>query len=192
MQKNHGKNGVMYLRCALAAKTKGKECTLHTIRLEALEEAVENRIRKMLTDFIKEEGIAETIEALLKNENEYEKALNAKNMAIAEAEEKKKKLIGKTLMAYNDRAEGILSEAVFAAVEQSAEEEIRLCEERIAAFKEERENLKKKISERGKTDWRKYIEQMKISRQTVEECIDYIEIGEKQGKEQEINIHWRF
>lgn len=192
MQKNHGKNGVMYLRCALAAKTKQKECTLHTIRLDALEEAVEKRISEIFNDFIKEESNAEAIEALLKNENEYEKALNAKSIAIAEEEERKKKLIGKILMAYNDRAEGLLSEAVFAAVEQSAEEEIRLCEERIIILKEERADLNKKINERGKTDWRKYIEQMKISRQAVEDCIDYIEIGEKQGKEQEINIHWRF
>jgi site-specific DNA recombinase len=194
MQKNHGKNGVLYLRCALAVKTKQKECVYHTIRLDSLTAAVEKRIKDILKEFIKEETWEKNKKMILESQNKYEKEIEFKEKLIHETKAEKEFISDKIVMAYNDRAKGILSENAFIAISKSAEEQIRICERKTEEIEKKIEILKNKYTERKDEikNIESCIDSMNLDREIVEECIDYIEIGEKEQGQQKINVYWRF
>ena len=178
----------------MAVKTKQKECTYHTIRLDSLTIAVEKRIKDILKEFIKEETWKKNKEMILKGQNKYEKEIEFKEKLIQETKAEKEFISEKIVMAYNDRAKGVLSENTFIDIRKSAEEQIDLCEKKTEELDREIESLKNKCSERKSEikNIESYVDNMNLDREIIEECIDYIEIGEKEQGQQKINVYWSF
>ena len=61
---------------------------------------------------------------ILKSQNKYEKEIEFKEKLIQETKAEKEFISEKIVMAYNDRAKGVLSENTFIDIRKSAEEQI--------------------------------------------------------------------
>ena len=61
-------------------------------------------------------------------------------------------------------------------------------------MREKQKKLRRKYTERKDEikNIESCIDSMNLDREIVEECIDYIEIGEKEQGQQKINVYWRF
>jgi len=194
MQKNHGKNGVIYLRCGLAVKTRQKECTLHTVRMDFLEEAVEKRIHEIINEFAENDDSMEYLAGLLGNEDDLKNTLEKKKAALDEIEQKQKRLYDMLLAAYRDKFKGTLTEESFLIIQAEIDGKMRKNSIDIEELKKETEKTEEKIrsGNGSRINLEKSIAFKGLTHSIVNDFIDYIEIGEKNNGIQEINIHWMF
>lgn len=99
---------------------------------------------------------------------------------------------------YEDKVAGGISVETFAALLQKSEQERRQKAERLDALLEEEQNAQREIENiRQWTDTiRRCLDMRELDRETVEELIDHIEVGERTEidgqRHQDIKIYYRF
>ncbi len=194
MQKNHGKKNVLYLRCGLAVKTKNKECSLHTIRLDLLTTAVEERIRELTQMYISDENNAAELLKLYCDNDDVKLEIEKKKVALEDIKRNRANISNGLTSAYMDKIKGNLTEQNFFMLQLDFHEQLKNFEHLENEIKAEIERLENKLLQGGTTEIQieKYIGFKTLTQEMVNDFIDYIEIGEKHKDTQKIKIHWMF
>ncbi len=190
-----GRTGDIYLRCRLSTKTNQRACTYHTVKLESLNAIVESKIRDMLENFICEQKDTDFLEEYCNQGEDLPDRINslqneAKTLNLIIAE------IGRTLTsAYIDKTKNIIDESEFATIKHNLQTDIENHKLRLNCIQVEIDKLneeKNALNNIGKV-LRDYTDFDKLTHETVNDFIDYIEVGEKKENNQQIiRINWLF
>ncbi len=195
IRSSKGRNGDVYLRCQLSAKTKQTACTYHTVKLESLIAVVESKIRDMLEKFMSEKGDLNFLEEYcIKSENitaqinTLQKEAKNLNTIIEE--------IGRTLTsAYVDKTKNVIVEAEFLTIKQNLNTDIENHKLRLAIINKDIDGLisqKSALKDMGKV-LKEHTHFEKLTHEIANDFLDFIEVGEKKETgRQIIRIHWHF
>lgn len=181
-----------YFRCKIYAVDPNKSlCTRHGIRYDHLEEVVIEKLRKYFNQYLDDnllfqqnvnDEINEEIESL------------SKELSLIEKQFQQKSLVLRNL--YEDKITGLITTEQFIEMNKGFSSEKDSLEKRKVVTSESIEELKAKTSNHDKlVDYAfKYKNLSELTREIVNEFIDYIEVFERDNKtnEQKIKIHWRF
>jgi len=195
MQKRYGKNRTQYLKCGLALKTKGRECSLRTIRLETLTLEVERRIRRVIESYIGDKENAEMLFESFYNKDDLAKELKKRKAALSETAKRREELSKGLASAYLDKINGNISEQHFQILRQNFDAEIHKIEEETEKTQAAAAELESNIKEKGLNTpkIREYAEFSELTHEIVNDFVDHIEIGGKdEDGGQPINIYWLF
>lgn len=194
MVKGYGKNKTIYLRCGLALKTKGKECSLHTIRMELLTELVEKKIQGFLIDFLKKEENKTELKKELQKDKAWEEGQNQAKEKREKWEQEKEKITKGFLALYLDKVNGILSDLEFSILKQSFQDKREILELEKEQIDREQKKLEQKWEQRKKKFFfEEWVQRFQLTHETVAFFLERIEVEEKkEDGEQRIQLFWRF
>lgn len=194
MNKSHGKNHTLYLKCGLALKTKNKNCKLHTVRLDFLTEEITERIYTIIKDYINFEENKILIIKHFSNENNMEKEIKNKKVYNDELFKQQNNIEKALSNAYMEKINGSISVQSFQIINNSFEDELNQINKNISNTQSHIKELDQKIKNYKVNSFEieKYIFN-ELTHEIVNDFIDFIEIGEKNSfGEQPINIYWLF
>ena len=172
-------------------------CTPHTISEIALKQIVTAEIKARAEAVTLNEGAV--VEKLKRRIAQYdEQRLAAVRKEINQLRRRVQELEGMTAKLYEDKIGGAISESTFAVLIQKTEQERLDKAERLAALLSEVEKAEQETA--AINNWtaiiRKYLDVQDLNRDTIDELIDHIEIGEHtviDGKRhQDIKVYYRF
>ena len=183
--------------CATYARTGHSVCSNHSISEITLKQIVIAEIRGQAQKVIlNEDAMLQSLKQSVKGHNDD--ALAGVRQEIAQVQHRVRELEVMNAKLYEDKINGNVSMDTFAVMMQKNEQERLQKSERLAALQSE-ENL----ANQSTTDIQKWMKLIRkhaditdLDRDTVEELIDYIIVGEAQkidGKRRrDITIHYRF
>lgn len=195
MNKRHGKNKVLYLKCGLAIKTKNRDCTLHTIRIDYLTKEITNQIHSIITKYISNQENRFLLLEYYFNKNNYKKELQQKNFLYKDSLKHKDNISKAISTSYLEKINGTLTDKSFEMLNSNFENELNQINIKLSDLKKSINDLEKKINESNTDTFEieNYIYFSELTQEIINNFIDFIEIGEanKDG-EQAINIYWLF
>lgn len=191
------RNGEHYLRCSLAYKTKdvGKNCTPHTIKLEQLIEIVEERVGRLIAEYISDNDEIDILKEYCFKKDDLKQQITEKEKELLSVKEKYIELTKVVADAYIDKAKGILTEIDFITIKDHLNEDVNKLSQRQTDIEKSIEELKTKADTLTNADevLKKYIHFNSLNHTMVNDFIDYIEVFEKnEAGEQKVLIHWLF
>jgi len=195
MQKHHGRNGIQYLKCGLALKTKNQECTLHTLRIDLLRNCVEKQIQDIVEAYTSDAQNAKMLMESFMSTDDMSADLQRKTKHLADLTRQQQELSTGLSGVYMDKVRGNLTEAQFRAIRQGIESEIQKSEAAITQLQKAIDKLEDKTrkTKRKLHTIESYIRFQALTQEMVNDFIDFIEVGEKSpADEQPIHIHWLF
>jgi len=194
MQKRYGRNKVQYLKCGLALKTKGDECTLNTIRMDVLGDVVKNEVRKIIKASITDAAQETALLEMINNKSSLQTELIKAQHSLAETHKKQQDISDALTSVYIDKVKGVLNEHEFGVIKDRLNIDMSLTQERASKAQEAIARLEGKIKSEQEHPFRisDYAEHMELNHAAVSDFIGCIEIGVKNGSEQVISIHWLF
>ena len=200
-QSQHRKNGqvVKYISysCALHLTTGRSKCSPHRVS--------EITLKRIVIDEIKSQAQAvslnETaiVDKLRRQKARYgEQHLSMVRQEITQLRRRVQELENVTAQLYEDKISGTITESTFMVLTQKNEQERLVKTERLDALLSETQQVEQDTADIRK--WaaaiRKYLDLQELDRDTIDELIDYIEIGEHTvtdgQRRQDIKVHYRF
>ena len=186
--KNHNRH---YLRCGIRYASKDA-CVGAFISVEKLEQAVLKELNRLSMEYMDEKELEESIELnsdLLAEKQKIKANITAYENSIATYSKSIKEM-------YLDKVKGILTEKDYMEMSDGFRKDKERTE---ILLKQELERLEQqeKLIENGENRYQ-IVQQYKnldhLTREIVEELIDYISVGKKipETKEIPIEIHWNF
>lgn len=191
-----GAAGDWYLRCQLSNKSRQKECSSHSIRYSAVEQAVFDKIREQAAETLAEEGnLKELLEFSEKKSGP--KPLPARQKELENVKKALENITKSVKALYFDRVSQNIEEELFFQLKEELERERAQWKRKQERMETEIANLAKGAEgrENEKAEGlRRFFTFPTLTHELVNGWIDYIEVGEKdrETKEQEIVIHWKF
>lgn len=185
--------GDWYLRCRLANKSRNKECTSHSIKYSAVEQAVLTGIRQMVNEVLqndKEEllSILKQLSGRKKKEQEIEKWYRKEQRDL-------KRLQKAFWSLYTDRINGTMTEETFCELKKEYEEEYSRQKDNQNKTLAELERIKTAVQSETEEENlpEAYFDFSRLTHEIAEDYVAFIEIGEKEGenREQKVMIHWK-
>ena len=182
-----------YLRCQFASKTRNKMCTPHSVKLNQLQEIVQNEIRELIDSVLIEENEKYLIERMsaLSDTNkvieEKTKELNHRKCIMKENKDALSSL-------YIDKVKEIITEDEYVMLKQTFNRTINQQQAAHSKLEHEIECLKIIKIETPDTITlaKKYSEFSELTNEIVVSFIDSIEVGEKDiYGNQDVHIHWK-
>ncbi|MCC5909998.1 MAG: recombinase family protein [Clostridiaceae bacterium] len=192
MNKVRAGKGREYLRCKLYARDPKKQlCTSHSIRLDLLQNMVEEKIK----NHIKRINDNDLVYKLKKEDHFLQKQMDINNeIKNLEKRIEEKNRIIKNL--YIDKVKELIPIEQFSQLNHDFISEKASLQERLKKMQQQVEGTKEKSKtvDRWFDTVRKYKNFKELSHMMVNELIEHIEIGEKDQEtvEQKIIIHWKF
>jgi len=186
---------IIYYRCRLSKKTKGRECTPHNLNAANLEKLIERKIREFISVIIKdyEDEIFKNVYKEIDNKKEYINELTKKLTEINTKLEQSQKSI---TILYLDRVNAIITEEEFVELKEHFSASKNLLIEQKGKLDKEIENAKEEASSQKSLN--ELIEKYKdidvMTYEIINDFVDFIQVGEinKLTNEQEIIINWNF
>lgn len=187
----NGDKKYVFYYCSLHKRSGGKYCSSHSVKNSKLEEILEERIRSIIQDNLDNNQIDD----MLFEPETNNKLLIKRKSQLSGLYERSEKIKKALTMVYIEKSNGIVTENEYTelkvALDQEREEIMIQCQSieiQIKEMTDERSN-----QERREGLVRKYSDFDYLSHETVNEFIDYIEVGERdKDNNQDIIIHWRF
>ncbi|SFR54326.1 recombinase family protein [Anaeromicropila populeti] len=179
-----------YLRCQLANKTRGAECTTHSIRLDLLIEQVGLEIKQLIDDIPPRDWRTEVVQ----NESiELQRRTTGINQSRKNIEIQMQDVKKAMSTLYIDKTKGLFSEEEFLDMKQSLKQELIQLEKEWKETEEKIKNFSLEVNQKGneKEGIETYIDFKNLSNEIVADFIDHIEVGEKDCYgNREIEIYW--
>lgn len=179
------------LYCQLYKRTKKEQCSPHTIKYLNLVEILEDKIRNIINEHLQHIDINEYFVF----EHDDNKILYNKQKTLTKLDTKIKQIQNAISTLYIDKANQILSEDEYMNLKETLNQQVFELKVNYKTLEDEIMRLtfnNAKHEEKEKLI-RRYADFEALDFETVNEFVDYIEIGEKdEDKNQEIIIHWRF
>ena len=191
------RNGEHYLRCSLAYKTKdsAKKCTPQTIKLEQLIEIVEDRVRRLIDEYLSDGEEAAILKEYCFKKSDYTQQIAVKEKDLRTTQGRYTELTKVVTDAYIDKTRGILTEADFVGIKERLNDEIEKLAKKQSDIENAIEAIQIKIITLRDADevLQKYTQFNTLTHAMVNDFIDYIEVFDRnESKEQKIVIHWFF
>lgn len=186
--KNHDRH---YLKCGTRYSSKDA-CVGAFISVERLERAVLDELNRMSLEYLDDQELEKSIELnsdLLVEKQQYKANIIAYEKSIATYSKSLKEM-------YLDKVKGILTEKEYMEMSESFRKDKERTELLLELEKRKLEQQEERI-QNGENRYQ-VIQQYKnlthLTREIVEELIDYISVGKKipETKEIPIEIHWNF
>lgn len=184
----------VYLYCKMHYRSKGKLCSRHSMILEDLTNIVSNKVKHIISCYLKSEAVSE-LKELISKDNDVKDRINQINKEIFNVEIKINDIKKAISMLYVDKVNGKISNEDYNELKQTLKDENSSYIKRLNTLNLEYSELEKKENNYDNLDVliNKYSDFKELTREIVNEFIDYIEIAEKDYDDsQEIVIHWNF
>lgn len=166
-----------YLRCRQHSLNADR-CSSHSIRLEQLEQAVEDRIRNLLEEYYH----PLTVEEYLKRGSKED--ISQEISQIQSRQKRYQKALGEI---YLDKSSGVLSQEEFLYLKEQYEQEEKTLSLRLSALVESYKNAPPlRHKEQTLLTW---LSQPSLTRELAAKLIDRVEVEEKDPISQTQNIH---
>lgn len=195
MLSSYNKDGkYIYLNCKLFRNSRGAMCSSHNINFRKLDNIVNERIRKLINEYLNN---AEKVTDLIANVNltNYEKLLkiklNEKNKLSKDIEDNNKALA----KLYIDKCNSLINDDEYRLIKKTVLDNISEYTKRMDIAENDISELTNNMESNKNVDKiiNKYKNFTELTNEMVFEFIDYIEIGKKiEGQEQEVIIHYNF
>ncbi len=184
-----------YLRCKLAYKTKSKECTPHSIKLDDVVRLTEDKIRGIINTYIANENNAALVIEEFNSKSNIRKSIELKEKEIKKCHSKLQETQGFLTAAYSDKVRGIISEENFISMKQIYDSDTEVYKNRMLRLEEDLKemdlhykslhNIKRMIDKCTNFEM--------LTHEIVNDFIDNIQVGEKDERgEQVVIINWLF
>jgi len=200
-QSQHRKNGqvVKYISysCGLHLTTGRSNCSPHRVSEITLKKIVIDEIKTQAKAVSLDE--AAIVDKLRRQKARYnEQHLSLTRKEITQLRHRVQELENMTAQLYEDKISGAITESTFMVLTQKNEQERLAKTERLDALLSETQQADQDTADIHK--WvkaiRKYMDLQELDRETIDELIDYIEIGEHTvidgQRHQDIKVHYRF
>jgi DNA invertase Pin-like site-specific DNA recombinase len=191
------RNGRHYLRCKLAYKTKNNDqvCTPHTIILEKLIKIVEDRVRKLINDYLSDSDEIAVLTEYCFKRDDLKQQITIKEKELSAVKARYTELTKVITDAYIDKTKGILTEADFMGIKERLNDEITKVTSKQANIENIIEDIRVKMNSLRNADevLQNYISFDTLTHTMVNDFIDYVEVFNRNpAGEQKIVIHWLF
>ena len=183
--------------CGLHIRSGRSVCSPHSVSEITLSRMIAAEIRAQAQDVMLDERAV--VEKLMRNavQNDNQRLTDARK-EVAQLQRRLKELARTNAKLYEDKIGGAISESTFAVLIQKNEQERLNKTKRLDALLPEIQAVEQKTA--AIKDWtaiiRKHLNVQTLDRETIDELIDHIEIGEHtviDGKrQQEIKVFYRF
>lgn len=182
-----GEKDDWYMRCQLANKSRKTKCTSHNIRYMQIYEVVLAHIQSLVNCYKDDEWIVDQ----LRRQNNTTQAIKNKNSMIKQLEKQLGENSNTILLLYNDRAKGIIDDSMFITLKNRIDQDSHSKKEEIKGLTNTVNELSSKTKDMSAII-KKYTTYDTLTHDMVNDFIDYIEVFEKQGDSQEVNIYYNF
>lgn len=183
-----------YLYCKLYQKSKGRQCSKHSLIFNELVTTVTDKIKQIIHSYLATEGTDE-LRKMISLEDDTKKRLNQISKEISQTKISLDGITKANTLLYVDKANGKIDENDYIELKHSMQYEKNLLTKRHDSLKKELDDFKNKDISNNNLDAliHKYASFKELTHEIVNEFIDFIEIGEKDcDKTQEVTIHWHF
>lgn len=193
---NTGKNPSgtrTYARCQLYKKSNGQHCTPHKIIFQEIEEIVLEQIRALIDCVLDNEDDVEELSKILQlNDSDIQERKHVESK-LAEFEKKKDEAKQMIKNLYLDKANGIISTAMYCEMSKDYEKSIAEYTQRMEVLSNKLKTFQE--NEKKVKDYcamvREYCQVQELNKEIVNRFIDYIEISETDSEpKQKVIIHW--
>lgn len=184
-----------YLRCSLSNKTGGNKCSTHSIKLYEIYNLVYNKINKFILDYLNNIEDKEIKDYTIKFQKDIYNNIEFKENEILKLENENEKLSNALTQLYLDKLENIISEDEFSMIKCNLNKKTEYNNNIIFDLKFQLDKLNSEINIKCNLNYitNKYSNKFKLTREIINDFIDYIEVGEKnEFNEQYIKIYWNF
>lgn len=183
-----------YLYCKLFYKSKGQQCSRHSLLLGDLTKTVTCRIKQIINSYLATEG-TEELRKMMSLKDDSKKRLHQVSKEISQTELSIEGVTKAITLLYVDKANGKIDEKEYIELKQSMQHEKYLLTKRNDALRKELNDAQNRNNSNSNLDAliHKYANFKELTHEIVNEFIDFIEIGEKDcDNTQEVTIHWCF
>ena len=192
-----GTNNDWYMRCQLANKSRGKECTSHNIRYSKIYEIVLKRIKAIVRNVLESNGNTEKLAAeLMLNDNK--KQIQQYRKEQQKAEEHINEITQSLKLLYQDRVNKAISDEMFFKLKENFDNELVELQKTSLETVQKIQKIEELIQSKDSIiqSVQRYADFSELTHEIVNDFIDYIEIDERKqndsSEEQRIIIHWNF
>ena len=196
-QSQHRKSGqvVKYISysCGLHLTTGRSNCSPHRVSEKIVIDEIKSQAQAVSLDE------AAIVDKLKRQKVRYdEQHLSMTRKEITQLRRRVQELENMTAQLYEDKISGAITESAFMVLTQKNEQERLAKTEHLDALLSETQQADQDAADIRKwvTAIRKYLDLQELDRETIDELIDYIEIGEHTvidgQRHQDINVHYRF
>lgn len=192
-----GTNNDWYMRCQLANKSRGKECTSHNIRYSKIYEIVLKRIKAIVRSVLESNGNTEKLAAeLMLNDNK--KQIQQYRKEQQKAEEHINEITQSLKLLYQDRVNKAISDEMFFKLKENFDNELVELQKTSLETIQKIQKIEELIQSKDSIiqSVQRYADFSELTHEIVNDFIDYIEIDERKqndsSEEQRIIIHWNF
>jgi site-specific DNA recombinase len=192
-----GTNNDWYMRCQLANKSRGKECTSHNIRYSKIYEIVLKRIKAIVRSVLESNGNTEKLAAeLMLNDNKKQIQQYRKEQQKAEAHINE--ITQSLKLLYQDRVNKAISDEMFFKLKENFDNELVELQKTSLETVQKIQKIEELIQSKDSIiqSVQRYADFSELTHEIVNDFIDYIEIDERKqndsSEEQRIIIHWNF
>ena len=192
-----GTNNDWYMRCQLANKSRGKECTSHNIRYSKIYEIVLKRIKAIVRSVLESNGNTEKLAAeLMLNDNK--KQIQQYRKEQQKAEEHINEITQSLKLLYQDRVNKEISDEMFFKLKENFDNELVELQKTSLETVQKIQKIEELIQSKDSIiqSVQRYADFSELTHEIVNDFIDYIEIDERKqndsSEEQRIIIHWNF
>jgi site-specific DNA recombinase len=192
-----GTNNDWYMRCQLANKSRGKECTSHNIRYSKIYEIVLKRIKAIVRSVLESNENTEKLAAeLMLNDNK--KQIQQYRKEQQKAEEHINEITQSLKLLYQDRVNKAISDEMFFKLKENFDNELVELQKTSLETVQKIQKIEELIQSKDSIiqSVQRYADFSELTHEIVNDFIDYIEIDERKqndsSEEQRIIIHWNF
>jgi len=183
-------SGFSYLTCSYYRTGSGR-CSRHSIRLDQLTAAVEQRVGQMVSELLSRRE--EIVDYLLENDS-FRSGIRVIRAGIERAETRVGEITAALKSLYLDKSMIITEPAVFHELKEEFITERKRLEQQLEELKE---RLNTAVNQKNRLQfWHKVLDKYtnppELTREMVNMFINFIEVGEKNNGLQEIVIHFNF
>lgn len=184
-------DGTYYLQCPTRHVSK-EACEGSMISVNVLERIVLKELKELSANYLDETYIAEHT----KFNNRILEQIRMKEDLISEYQRKSTECSDGIKNLYLDKVKGIIAEDVFIDLTKDLHTDKNRADGMILSLSEQIEELNQKLNCAKSKEERikEYTDLQKLTREIVDEMIDYIEVGKRISgtKERPVNIFWNF
>lgn len=191
LTKINGENKYKYLNCQLYRRSNKQQCSPHSINYYKLIEILEERIKNIIQAHLDRNPLEEGLFI----EKEDKKIIFKRKNELCNYQEKEEKLKEALSNLYIDKSSGLITELEYIDLKNSIKETIIETSNKIETLKLDIEELDSNDKHKSKKEdlIHRYADFVKLNHEIVNEFVEYMEVGEKDTKNnQEVIIHWRF
>jgi len=184
-----------YIRCKLSSKTRGRDCTPHSIRQDKLEGLLLTKIQGLLLSVTEKVDVQNVLDDVLR-QTEGANPATTLTKQISDIDVKIAAIKKKIVNAYKDKLDNIINEEDYIMFRTSFDDELKAFEKSKGHLETELEAFKvRQADEQTARDlFNKYKTMNKLTHQIVNDFVDTILVGEKNPETSlhEISIKWLF